>query len=164
MIIRILIGLLLALLAVVVWQRGSVAIAHRTADTANAARERAEGERDNAIAELAQAHAVITTERANAAKASAVAAQYEKDKADAKAASDRLVSDLRAGNQRLHDRWQAAIATGELSAAAAAASIADGGAASRYESAGRAIGAADACDAQVRGLQAFARLCSGGAR
>ncbi len=164
MIIRILIGLLLALLAVVVWQRGSVAIAHRTADTANAARERAEGERDNAIAELAQAQAVITTERANAAKASAVAAQYEKDKADAQAASDRLVSDLRAGNQRLHDRWQAAIATGELSAAAAAASIADGGAAGRYESAGRAIGAADACDAQVRGLQAFARLCSGGVR
>ena len=164
MIIRILIGLLLALLAVVVWQRGSVAIAHRTADTANAARERAEGERDNALAELAQAQAVITTERANAAKASAVAAQYEKEKADAQAASDRLVADLRAGNQRLHDRWQAAIATGELSAAAAAASIADGGAAGRYESAGRAIGAADACDAQVRGLQAFARLCSGGAR
>ena len=162
MIIRILIGLLLALLAVVVWQRGSVAIAHRTADTANAARERAEGERDNAIAELAQAQAVITTERANAAKASAVAAQYEKDKADAQAASDRLVADLRAGNQRLHIRWQAAIATNELSAAAAAAAIADGGPADRYESAGRIVRAADECTAQVKGLQAFALLCSGG--
>ena len=147
-----------------IWQRGSVAIAHRTADTANAARERAEGERDNAIAELAQAHAVITTERANAAKASAVAAQYEKDKADAQAASDRLVADLRAGNQRLHVRWQAAIATGELSASASASALADGGAADRYESAGRTIGAADACDAQVKGLQAFALLCSGGVR
>lgn len=164
MIIRILIGLLLALLAVVVWQRGSVAIAHRTADTANAARERAEGERDNAIAELAQAQAVITTERVNAAKAAAVAAQYEKDKADAQAASDRLVADLRAGNQRLHTRWQAAIATCALSAAAAAASIADGGAADRIESAGRIVGAAAACDAQVKGLQAFALVCSGGAR
>lgn len=160
MIIRILIGLLLALLAVVVWQRGSVSIAHRAADNAAAARERAEGERDNARAEQAQAQTVITTERANAAKASAVAAQYEKDKADAQAASDRLVADLRAGNQRLHVRWQAAIATSELSAAAAAGALADGAAADRIESAGRIVGAAAACDAQVKGLQAFALLCS----
>ncbi len=169
MITRILIGLLLALLAVVVFQRGSVSIAHRAADNADAARERAEGERDNARAELAQAQAVIKTERASAAKAAAVAAQYEQDKADAKAATDRLVADLRAGNQRLHDRWQAAIATGELSAAGAAGALADGGAADRIESAGRIVGAAAACDAQVKGLQAFARLCSaapatGGAR
>ena len=152
------------LLAVIVWQRGSVSIAHRAADNAAAARAAAEGDLDAAKAELAQANTVITTERANAAKASAVAAQYEKDKADAQAASDRLVADLRAGNQRLHVRWQAAIATSELSAAAAAGAVADGAAADRYESAGRAIGAADACDAQVKGLQAFALLCSGGVR
>ncbi len=169
MITRILAALILILLAVVVWQRGSVSIAHRAADNAAAARDVAEGERDSARVELAQAQAVITTERANAAKASAVAAQYEKDKADAQAASDRLVADLRAGNQRLHDRWQAAIATSELSAAAAAGAVADGGAADRIESAGRVVGAAAACDAQVKGLQAFARLCStpsttGGAR
>jgi len=160
MITRILAALILILLAVVVWQRGSVSIAHRAADNAGAARDRAEGQRDAAKVELSQAHAVITTERANAAKVSAVAAQYEKDRADAQAASDRLVADLRAGNQRLHDRWQAAIATGELSAAASASALADGGAADRYESAGRIIGIADACDAQVRGLQAFALLCS----
>lgn len=147
-----------------IWQRASVSNAHRAADNAAAGRDRAEGERDNAIAELSQAQAVITTERANAAKAAAVAAQYEKDKADAQAASDRLVADLRAGNQRLHTRWQAAIATSELSAAAAAASIADGGAADRIESAGRIVGAAAACDAQVKGLQAFALVCSGGDR
>jgi len=164
MITRILVGLLLALLAVIVWQRGSVSIAHRAADSAAAARDRAEGERDAANAELAQVNTVIATERANAAKASAVAAQYEKDKADAQAASDRLVADLRAGNQRLHTRWQAAIATGELSAAAAAASVADGGAADRIESAGRIIGTAAACDAQVKGLQAFALVCSGSVR
>lgn len=162
MIVRILTGVLLVLLAVVVWQRGSVSIAHRAADNAAAARAAADGERDTARAELAQANSVIATERAHAAKASAVAAQYEKDKADAQAASDRLVADLRAGNQRLHDRWQAAIATSELSAAAAAGALADGGAADRYESAGRAIGAADACDAQVMALQAFVRVCSGG--
>lgn len=160
--IRIFAAIILLLLAVIVWQRGSVSIAHRAADNAAAARARAEGERDDARAALAQANHVITTERANAAKASAIAAQYEKDKADAQAASDRLVADLHAGNQRLHARWQAAIATSELSAAASAASVADGGAADRHQSAGRIIGAADQCDAQVKGLQAFARLCSGG--
>ena len=164
MIIRILTGLLLVLLAVVVWQRGSVAIAHRAADSASAARDRAEGERDNARDALAQAQAVIATERDNAAKARAVATQYEKDKADAQAASDRLVADLRAGNQRLHARWQASVATSELSAAAATGAVADGGAADRAESAGRIVGAAAACDVQVKGLQAFALLCSGGAR
>lgn len=147
-----------------IWQRASVSNAHRAADNAAAARDRAEGERENALAELAQAQAVINTERANAAKAAAVAAQYEQDKTDAQAATDRLVADLRAGNQRLHTRWQAAVATGELSAAAAAASVADGGAADRIESAGRAVGAAAACDAQVKGLQAFALVCSGGDR
>lgn len=165
MIIRILAGLLLAMLAVIVWQRGSVSIAQRAADNAAAARDRAVTERDAASAQLLQANTVIATERTNAKAANAVAAQHEKDKADAQAASDRLVADLRGGNQRLHVRWQAANATNELSAAAAATAVADGGAADRYESAGRAIGAADACDAQVKGLQAFARLCAaGGAR
>ena len=162
MIARILASLVLMLLASVVWQRGSLSIAHRAADNAAAARDRAVTERDAASAELLQANTVITTERTNAKAANAVAAQHERDKADAQVASDRLVADLRAGNQRLHVRWQAAIATSELSAAAAAAAIADGGAADRYESAGRIIGTADACDAQVKGLQAFALVCSGG--
>lgn len=165
MITRILAAIILALLAVVVWQRGSVAIAHRAADSAASVRDVATGERDSARAELAQANNVITIERSNATKANALAAQYEKDKADAQAASDLIVADLRAGNVRLHQRWQATVATGELSAAAAAASAIDGGAAGREASAGRIIGAAAACDAQVTGLQAFARLCaSGGAQ
>lgn len=162
--IRILAAILVLLLSVIVWQRGSVSIAHRAADNAAAARDRAEGERDNAKAELAHASHVITTERANAAEANALAARHEEDKANAQAASDALVADLLAGNERLHVRWQAAIATSELSAAAAAAAQPDGGAADRYQSAGRIIGAADQCDAQVKGLQAFARLCSGGAK
>lgn len=162
MITRILVAIILVLLAVAVWQRGSVAIAHRAADSAATARDVAAGERDSVRAELAQANNVITTERATAAKANALAAQYEKDKADAQTASDRVVADLRAGNLRLHQRWQAAVATSELSAAAAAASTVDGGAADREASAGRIIGAAAACEAQVTGLQAFAMLCSGG--
>lgn len=160
MITRILIGLILALGLLAIWQRGSLANAQRTADAAEAARDAAQAELVAANAALGQAHAVIDTERRNAAKANALAAQYEQEKADAQAASDRLVADLRAGNERLHQRWQAAVATAGLSATAAAASFADGGADDRFHSAGRIVGAADRCDAQVIALQAFARLCS----
>lgn len=68
-----------------------------------------------------------------------------------------LVSDLRAGNLRLHQRWQACTATGELSAAAARSGIADARADDRAESASRIVRAAAECDAQVRGLQAVIR-------
>lgn len=162
MITRILTAIILALLAVLVWQRGSVAIAHRAADNAAVARDVATSERDSARAKLGQANNVITIERSNATKASALAAQFEKEKADAQAVSERVVADLRAGNLRLHQRWQAAVATSELSSAAAAASGVNGGAADREASAGRIIGAASACEAQVAGLQAFARLCAAG--
>lgn len=153
----------LALLAVLcLWQRGSLANAYRAADAAAEARDRMEGERDNARAELAQTAAVLATERENLAKVNAVAAQFEQDKIDAQARHDAVVADLRAGNLRLHQRWQAAAATAELSAAVATAAVADGAAVDRIESAGRIIGAAAACDAQVKGLQAYALTCSGG--
>lgn len=143
-----------------IWQRGSLANAQRTADAAEVARDAAQAELVAANVALGQAHAVIDTERRTAAAANALAAQYEQEKADAQAASDRLVADLRAGNERLHQRWQAAAATSELSAAAHAAGLADGAADDRFHSAGRIVGAADRCDAQVKALQAFALLCS----
>ncbi|AWH36659.1 endopeptidase [Stenotrophomonas sp. ZAC14D1_NAIMI4_6] len=162
--IRALIVAILLLLAVVVWQRGSVSSAHRAADQAASSRDAMEGERDAARAEADAVAVTLKAERGSAAAANALASQYEKEKSDAQKASDRLVADLRAGNQRLHQRWQASVATAELSAAAAAASQPDGRADDRIESAGRAVGAAAQCDAQVRGLQAYALLCSGGAR
>jgi len=161
---RVLLALLLGLSVLVIWQRGSVAQAHRAADVASAARDKARDERDAANTALAEANDVLAAERASAQAANHLAATYEKEKNDAQKASDRLIADLRAGNQRLHQRWQASIATAELSAAAAAASQSDGRADDRIESAGRAIGAAAQCDAQVRALQAYAMLCSGGAR
>ncbi|EPG2416635.1 endopeptidase [Stenotrophomonas maltophilia] len=161
---RVLLALLLGLSVLVIWQRGSVAQAHRAANVASAARDKARDERDAANTALAEAHDVLAAERASAEAANHLAATYEKEKNDAQKASDRLVADLRAGNQRLHQRWQASIATAELSAAAAAASQSDGRADDRIESAGRVVGAAAQCDAQVRGLQAYALLCSGGAR
>ncbi|HDX0923916.1 TPA: endopeptidase [Stenotrophomonas maltophilia] len=158
--IRALIIATLLLLGVIVWQRGSVSIAHRAADKAASSRDVMEGERNAARAEADAASEALKAERLSATAANTLASKYEKEKNDAQKASDRLVADLHAGNQRLHQRWQAFVATAELSSAAAAASQPDGRADDRIESAGRAIGAAAQCDAQVKGLQAFARLCS----
>ncbi|MBH1617897.1 endopeptidase [Stenotrophomonas maltophilia] len=162
--IRTLVVAILLLLGVIVWQRGSVSIAHRAADQAASSRDAMEIERDAARAEADAAAKTLKAERGSAAAANNLASKYEKEKNDAQKASDRLIADLRAGNQRLHQRWQASIATAELSAAAAAASQSDGRADDRIESAGRVVGAAAQCDAQVRGLQAYALLCSGGER
>lgn len=161
---RVLLALLLGLSVLVIWQRGSVAQARRTADIASAARDKARDERDAVATALADANDVLAAERAGAQAANHLASTYEKERDDAQRASDRLIADLRAGNQRLHERWQATVATAELSATAAAASQPDGRADDRIESAGRAVSAAAQCDAQVRGLQAYALLCSGGTR
>lgn len=92
-------------------------------------------------------------ERKQAEAIAAVADQYAKDMADAQAQADMLVADLRAGNVKLHKRWQAAIATAELSGAVQSAAELDAAARDREESAGRAIAAARAADDQIRGLQ-----------
>lgn len=162
--IRTLVVAILLLLGVIVWQRGSVSIAHRATDKAETARDAMERERDDARSRADAADQTLKAERGSAVAANTIASKYEKEKDDAQKASDRLIADLRAGNQRLHQRWQASVATAELSAATAASSQPDGRADDRIESAGRAIGAAAQCDAQVRALQAYALLCSGGAR
>jgi len=162
--IRGLVMAILLLLGVVVWQRASVSNAHRAADQAASSRDAMERERDAARAEANAVTETLKAERGSAAAANNLASKYEKEKDDAQKASDRLIADLRTGNQRLHQRWQASVATAELSAATAAASQPDGRADDRIESAGRAIGAAAQCDAQVRALQSYALLCSGGAR
>lgn len=77
-----------------------------------------------------------------------IAAQYEKDKADAEAAADRLADDLRAGNRRLRSLWQGCQATGRLSGAAASAAEPDAEDRLREESAGRIVGAVRACQSQ----------------
>ncbi|WP_049460313.1 endopeptidase [Stenotrophomonas maltophilia] len=162
--IRALVVAILLLLGVIVWQRGSVSIAQRAADQAASSRDAMESERDAARAEADASAETLKAERGSAVAANTLASKYEKEKDNAQKATDRLIADLRAGNQRLHQRWQATVATAELSAAAAAASQPDGRADDRNESAGRAIGAAAQCDAQVRALQAYALLCMGGSK
>ena len=73
---------------------------------------------------------------------------------NAKKSSAVLVADLRAGNRRLRDDWSGCSAD-RVSIIAAAAVGADAAEQRRADSAGRIIGAADACDAQVKGLQAL---------
>lgn len=159
--IRALVIAVVVLLGVIVWQRGSVWKSDAAATAAVADRKTAESALAAAEGEIVQLANVVNVERANVQAANAVAARYEEEKKHAQAESDRLVADLRAGQRQLHQRWQAALRTAALSEAVAAASQSDGGADDRYRSAGRIIGAADRCDAQVRALQAYAVQCGG---
>lgn len=111
-----------------------------------------------AVKDLQEARA---KEQAIAKKLADAAKQYEQDKIDAQSAADRLVAELRAGNKRLHDRWQASLATARLSGDAASIAIADAAERERQDSASRIIAAADRCDAQVAGLQEAVRAYQG---
>ena len=115
------------------------------------------GERDSARAEVVSLKGVLDTERRKAEALTAIAEQYEQDKVTNESTHDALVANLRAGNERLHQRWQAAIATGDLSRTVASAAESDAAARDREESAARAVRAAADADAQIRGLQEVIR-------
>ena len=142
--------ILLAVLAFTYWLGGASARTDLAEYKAKVAEQTAH------VADLATKAERIAreTEQAHAKALESVAEQYEQDKQDAQATADRLVADLRAGNERLHQRWQASQATARLSGAVASATELDAEARDREESASRAIAAADQCDAQVEGLQA----------
>jgi len=145
---RVLLGAVLLLAGIAVWQRGTVAQAERARDHAQTAKAVAEQERDNAIA-------VIAVERQRVKRAEAVATQYEQEKADAEKRASDIGDQLRAGNLRLQQRWAGCEA--RVSDLAAASSQPDGAADDRAEGAGDLVRAAAQCDAQVRGLQALVR-------
>ena len=123
----------------------------------------------NAQKTLSDERAAVATERQkfiqwardqehrHAADMARIDADNQKRIANEKAANDRLVADLRAGNVRLHARWSAAVATAKLSQGVAAAGRPDAAERERQDSAARIIGAADRCDAQVKGLQDVVR-------
>lgn len=145
---RVLLGAVLLLVGVAVWQRGTVAQAERARDNAQTAKAVAEQERDNAIA-------VIAVERQRVKRAEAVATQYEQEKTDAESKGAAVADGLRAGNLRLQQRWAGCEA--RVSDLAASAGQPDGAADDRAEGAGDLVRAAASCDAQVRGLQALVR-------
>lgn len=150
MITRALLILLALAVAGLLWFRGA-------ANSAAARAARAEQSAAAAQSEIDSLRRQIADERARAQRLNEIAQQYETERANAQAEADRIIADLRSGNLRLHQRWQACTATGELSAAAARSGIADAGADDRAESASRIVRAAAECDAQVRGLQAVIR-------
>lgn len=117
---------------------------------------------EKTIAEMARAEADLQAkyrkaEQDKAAQVALIAEQYEQDKADAQAAADRTIADLRSGTIRLRDRWQASRATCDVSGAAARAAVADAAAADREQGASDLVRAARDADAQIRGLQAVVR-------
>lgn len=143
---RVLLGAVLLLAGVVVWQRGTVAQAERARDYAQTAKAVAETERDNAIA-------VIAVERQRVKRAEAVATQYEQEKADAESKGAAVADGLRAGNLRLQQRWAGCEA--RVSDLAASTGQSDGAADDRAEGARDLVRAAAEADAQIRGLQAL---------
>jgi hypothetical protein len=100
-------------------------------------------------------HAARTEEQTRARYVDGVATAYEKGKADAQAAGERVAADLRAGNLQLRQRWQGCET--RVSGAPASPGVADAEADDRAASAGRIVRAAAASDAQVEGLQALNR-------
>ena len=121
-------------------------------DTANVRAEKIIGEFAKAEAE-AQAKA-RAEEQAKVEAVAKAADAYEKGKADAQAGYERDLADLRTGNLRLRQYWQASVATCELSAGSAAALHAEQQAQLRAESAARIVRLGAEADAQVRALQA----------
>lgn len=90
-----------------------------------------------------------------------VAADYQQRMTDARATSDRVVAELRAGTERLRDHWQGCLATADLSGAASSAAGIDDGAELRRQGAGDLVSVAAECDAQVIGLQSAIRVMQG---
>lgn len=107
---------------------------------------------DRAGDRLAAERAARKAEAGYAESVAKVAEQYEKDKRDAQAANDRLLANLRSGNERLHSRWRGCEAT-----SAATSGELDAAAREREESAARIIGYARDADDHIRALQELVR-------
>lgn len=112
-------------------------------------------------AQIAQANtkaiaAARSAEHAQADALVAAATNYERGKADANADANAVIAGLRAGSLKLRDDWSPTVIAGVPSTAAAIAG-ADAAEHRRQESAGRIVGAAEQCDAQVAGLQQVIR-------
>jgi hypothetical protein len=124
---------------------GNVKVAHLTSQHAQEARR---------IAELTvvASEAARSSERKQAQALDAIAAQYEKDKTDAQATSDRTIADLRSGNVRLRRRWACPPAA-SVPGTSASTAQSDADATDREASAARIIHAAADADNQIKRLQ-----------
>ena len=89
----------------------------------------------------------------------AIAEQYKKDIADAKAKSDAVIAGLRAGTLKLRKQWRGCSVATE---AADGSSGVDEEAELRMQDAGAAIGDSDWADAWIEGLQEVIRQLQAG--
>lgn len=139
-----------ALVALIVWAVQQVRVLDARMETAQAREQLAIAR----TAALAQAR---KKEREWQAKADAVAAKYEEDRAGAEETHRAVVADLERGAVRLRAHWQGCQATAELSRAAESAARADDAARLRAEGAADLVRLGAECDARVRGLQGALR-------
>ena len=94
----------------------------------------------------------------DAAQAEAIAQigfRYEREKADALEAQDRVIADLRSGAKRVRPQWRCP--TAPVSDTAAGPEIGDGDSDLREADIGHLVGIGAAADAQVRACQAVIR-------
>ncbi len=115
-------------------------------------------ERQDAAERLAQFEAMAREqEHRHAADMDRIAQEYLEELSNAKAESDRVVADLRAGTIRLQERWRGCGEPSPVPDFDAGTRAPDAVTIDREASAGRVLRAAIECDAQVRGLQAIIR-------
>jgi hypothetical protein len=126
--------------------RGSLAVSRARVAVA----EQRADQLDDALKASEKARAA---EHAQAMKFQGIADNYLQEKADAQAAADRTIADLRAGTVRLRAAWRCPGDTGTT--AAAGASQPDAAAELRRQGAADLVRNADEADAQIRGLQAI---------
>ncbi|GGA05694.1 lysis system i-spanin subunit Rz [Dyella caseinilytica] len=138
------------------YQAGALKLAEVTQANADQAQHAAEL--------TAQAEAAARkSEQDMAAKFADVDSKHQKDMADAKANSDRIIADLRTGTVRLRAEWSCTPALASAAAQAAAGpGQPDAAADLRQTGAGHLIGIGDRCDADISALQEFLRKERGG--
>lgn len=130
----------------------------------------AEGDAQEARAELAEAiadweaerarqqEAARANERRHAEELNAIAARYEQEKADAEAQRERELAALRDGSVRLRKLWQGCeAAAGSVPGASPSAVESDAVAELRRQAAADLVRVGADCDAHVRGLQQVIR-------
>lgn len=102
------------------------------------------------------------TERAQRVEVEGIRRTTQQELTHAETKHQHVVAAMHAGTLRLRQLWQGCTAARVPASAATAADV-DAAAELRIQGAGAFVRDAAQCDARIKGLQAYAQLCSGGA-
>lgn len=138
-----------------IWQRGY------DAKTTEVNTQQMKDDRTAAIAALAREQEVRAIEVAQDAQLRQVAETFEQEKRHAELEASRVAADLRTGNLKLRQHWDACRATAALSGPAASLAQPDADADLRRTGAGDLVRVADQCTAHVSALQSAVRVMQG---